>query len=210
MTADGLPETAAPGDPGPATRASWCRPLRQPPGYGVNRPRGRRQLALHLDVGRPGPAAAGRAETAAGAGDLVVLAPGVPHGYGVEPGARHWRFWWAHCRARPSWAAWLRPYGTGDGMYVGHPRPGPAARRPHRGGVPPDARRRPLDRHRAPAAPPRPPGRRPGAGRRGARHRRPRTRPVRAGGGRPAHRRRRARDPRPGPASTPGCAAPRS
>jgi hypothetical protein len=25
-----------------------------------------------------------------------------------EFGARHWRFWWAHCQARPSWTAWLR------------------------------------------------------------------------------------------------------
>jgi AraC family transcriptional regulator of arabinose operon len=41
----------------------------------------------------------------------------------VASGARNWRFWWVHCRARPSWPAWLRPYGVGDGLYAVTPTP---------------------------------------------------------------------------------------
>ncbi|MEU6683385.1 helix-turn-helix domain-containing protein [Streptomyces sp. NPDC046832] len=90
----------------------------QPPGYGVNRPQGSASWLFTWTTAGAGRLRQGDACTSAAAGTLVVLAPGVPHGYGVEPGAGHWRFWWAHCRARPSWAAWLRPYDAGHGMYV--------------------------------------------------------------------------------------------
>jgi len=53
----------------------------------------------------------------------VVLAPGRPHHYGVEPDAPAWRFWWVHCQARPSWTPWLRPYETGDGLHAVTPTP---------------------------------------------------------------------------------------
>ncbi|MFD8232476.1 helix-turn-helix domain-containing protein [Streptomyces sp. NPDC059696] len=87
-------------------------------GYGVNRPQGSASWLFTWTTAGAGRLRQGGARTSAGAGALVVLAPGVPHGYGVEPGAGHWRFWWAHCQARPSWAAWLRPYDAGHGMYV--------------------------------------------------------------------------------------------
>jgi AraC family transcriptional regulator, arabinose operon regulatory protein len=118
VTADGLPETAAPGDPGPPPGLVVVGRYDERPGYAVQRPRGADSWLLTWTVGGRGTLRQGRAETGAGAGDLVVLAPGTPHRYGVQQGADHWEFWWAHCGARPSWAAWLGPHGRGDGLYV--------------------------------------------------------------------------------------------
>lgn len=147
MRADGLPDTAAHpdggdtgdgGDPAPPPGVVVLGHFDQPPGYGVNRPHGSASWLFTWTTAGRGRLWQGGARTTVGAGDLVVLAPGVPHGYAVEPGARHWQFWWAHCQARPSWATWLRPYGTGDGMYAVtsapaglHGRVGTAFRRMH-------------------------------------------------------------------------------
>ncbi|MFG2551000.1 helix-turn-helix domain-containing protein [Streptomyces sp. NPDC048581] len=118
VSADELPETAAPGDPAPPPGLVVVGYFDQPTGYGVNRPRGADSWLFTWTTGGHGRLWHGDAEVRAGAGDLVVLAPGVPHRYGVEPGARHWEFWWAHCQARPSWRTWLRPYDAGEGMFV--------------------------------------------------------------------------------------------
>ncbi|MGW2382320.1 helix-turn-helix domain-containing protein [Streptomyces sp. NPDC001658] len=119
VTADGLPETAAtPGDPAPPPGLVVVGRFDQRPGYGVNRPRGSDSWLFTWTTGGRGRLRQGGTATGAGAGDLVVLGPGVRHGYGVEQGAAHWEFWWVHCGARPSWHPWLQPYGTGDGMYV--------------------------------------------------------------------------------------------
>jgi AraC family transcriptional regulator of arabinose operon len=133
--ADGTRDT---GDPAPPPGLVVLGHFDQPPGYGVNRPHGSTSWLFTWTTAGRGRLWQGGANTSAGAGALVVLAPGVPHGYGVEPGARHWRFWWAHCQARPSWAAWLRPYDAGHGMYVvtsvpagAHGRVGAAFRRMH-------------------------------------------------------------------------------
>ncbi|MEV0174308.1 helix-turn-helix domain-containing protein [Streptomyces sp. NPDC050803] len=121
--ADRLPDTADPGDPAPPPGVVVIGHFDQPPGYGVDRPRGADSWLFTWTTGGHGRLRQGSAVTRAGAGDLVALAPGVPHRYGVEPGAEHWRFWWAHCQARPSWQSWLRPYDAGDGMYVVSPTP---------------------------------------------------------------------------------------
>ncbi|MGI5380207.1 helix-turn-helix domain-containing protein [Streptomyces sp. CA-251387] len=123
VSADGLPETAAPGVPAPPPGLVVVGYFDQPPGYRIERPRGADSWLFTWTTGGQGRLRHGGAETGAGAGDLVVLAPGAPHGYGVERGARHWQFWWVHCRARPSWRSWLRPYDTGEGMYVVTPTP---------------------------------------------------------------------------------------
>ncbi|MEU0941649.1 helix-turn-helix domain-containing protein [Streptomyces canus] len=131
VTADGLPETAASGDPGPPPGLVVVGRYDELPGYAVQRPRGADSWLFTWTVGGRGTLRQGRAETGAGAGDLVVLAPGIPHRYGVQQGAGHWEFWWAHCGARPSWSAWLGPHGRGDGLYVVTPDPadgGPYAR----------------------------------------------------------------------------------
>jgi AraC family transcriptional regulator of arabinose operon len=118
VTADGLPETAASDDPGPPPGLVVVGRYDELPGYAVQRPRGADSWLFTWTVGGRGTLRQGRTETGAGAGDLVVLAPGVPHRYGVQRGAERWEFWWAHCGARPSWTAWLGPHGRGDGMYV--------------------------------------------------------------------------------------------
>ncbi|WP_405508708.1 helix-turn-helix domain-containing protein [Streptomyces purpurascens] len=127
VPADGLPRTAENGNdgaPAPPPGLVVLGHFDQPPGYAVNRPRGSASWLFTWTTGGRGRLRQGAVETSVGAGDLVVLAPGVPHGYAVEPGARHWRFWWAHCQARPSWAGWLRPYDAGDGVYVVTSAPG--------------------------------------------------------------------------------------
>ena len=129
MTADGLPETAAPGDPGPPPGLVVVGHYDELPGYALQRPRGADSWLFTWTVSGRGTLRQGRTETGAGAGDLVVLAPGIPHRYGVQPGADHWEFWWAHCGARPSWTAWLGPHGRGDGLYA--VTPGPAVDSPH-------------------------------------------------------------------------------
>ncbi|MDW4904982.1 helix-turn-helix domain-containing protein [Streptomyces sp. ADMS] len=120
VNADGLPETAVPAPPpGLVTVGRYD----EGPGYAVNRPQGADSWLFTWTTGGHGLLTQGEAGTPAGAGDLVVLGPGVPHRYLVQPGAPHWRFWWAHCQARPSWTAWLMPYAVGDGMYVVAPVP---------------------------------------------------------------------------------------
>jgi AraC family transcriptional regulator of arabinose operon len=97
----------------------------QRPGYSVNRPRGADSWLFTWTTGGRGTLGQGASRATAGAGDLVVLGPGVPHRYAVAPGARHWAFWWAHCQARTSWAGRLAPYDAGDRLYTvgaGHGR----------------------------------------------------------------------------------------
>ncbi|MFC5213662.1 helix-turn-helix domain-containing protein [Streptomyces coerulescens] len=124
VSADGLPETAAePGAPAPPSGLVVVGHFDQPPGYRVERPRGADSWLFTWTTGGRGLLRHGSTQARAAAGDLVVLAPGVPHGYGVEPTASHWEFWWAHCRARPTWRTWLRPYDVGAGLYVVTPTP---------------------------------------------------------------------------------------
>lgn len=121
MNAGRLPETAVSAPPpGLVTVGRYD----EGPGYAVNRPQGADSWLFTWTTDGHGLLTQGAAGSRAGAGDLVVLGPGVPHRYQVRPGARHWRFWWAHCQARPSWTAWLSPYAVGDGMYVVAPVPG--------------------------------------------------------------------------------------
>ncbi|MFF3935375.1 helix-turn-helix domain-containing protein [Streptomyces phaeofaciens] len=123
MRADDLPATAVPGAPSPPPGLVVAGHFDEGPGYGIDRPRGSDSWLFTWTTAGGGRLRQGSTEVRAGAGDLVVLAPGVPHDYGVEPGAARWRFWWAHCQARPSWTPWLRPYAGGDGLYAVGPVP---------------------------------------------------------------------------------------
>ncbi|UPZ27340.1 helix-turn-helix domain-containing protein [Streptomyces sp. LRE541] len=120
VRADELPEAAAPSPPpGLVTVGRFD----QRPGYSVDRPGGADSWLFTWTTGGAGRLTQGAAETLSGAGDLVVLGPGVPHRYAVAPGARRWTFWWAHCQARPSWADRLRPHLLGDRLYAVTPVP---------------------------------------------------------------------------------------
>ncbi|WP_340374240.1 helix-turn-helix domain-containing protein [Streptomyces sp. SS7] len=123
MPADDLPAAAGPGDPSPPPGLVVAAHFDEAPGYGIDRPRGSDSWLFTWTTAGEGVLRQGASEIRAGAGDLVVLAPGVPHGYAVAPGVPRWRFWWAHCQARPSWTPWLRPYGTHDGLYAVTPVP---------------------------------------------------------------------------------------
>lgn len=138
MRADGLPRTAAgAGDPAPPPGLVVVGRFDQPTGYGVHRPGGADSWLFTWTTAGRGHLRQGATETLASPGDLVVLAPGVAHRYGVAPGVGHWEFWWAHCPARPTWRTWLRPYAAGDGLYAVAPRPeAPEGR----GEVPPSGR----------------------------------------------------------------------
>lgn len=118
MRAEELPVTAAAGDPSPPPGPVVTGRYDQGPGYGVNRPRGSDSWLFTFTTGGHGLLRQGSARTRAGAGDLVVLAPGTGHRYTVAPGAERWRFWWTHCRVRPSWMPWLAPHALADGLYA--------------------------------------------------------------------------------------------
>ncbi|MER6125811.1 helix-turn-helix domain-containing protein [Streptomyces sp. NPDC001795] len=122
VRADDLPEPAVPSPPpGLVTVGRFD----QPPGYGVHRPGGADSWLFTWTTGGSGTLGQGTSRVTAGAGDLVVLGPGVPHRYAVAPGARHWAFWWVHCQARTSWAGRLGPYDVGHRLYAvsaGHGR----------------------------------------------------------------------------------------
>ena len=120
MRADDLPETA---DPSPPPGLVTVGRFDQRSEYRVNRPGGSDSWLFTWTTGGHGRLSQGGVEARAGAGDLVVLGPDIPHRYAVAPGARHWAFWWVHCQARPSWAGWLRPYARGDRLYVVRPAP---------------------------------------------------------------------------------------
>ncbi|MFG2348998.1 helix-turn-helix domain-containing protein [Streptomyces phaeochromogenes] len=110
-----LPEPAVPSPPpGLVTVGRFD----QRPGYSISRPGGADSWLFTWTTGGEGRLVQGAAEAGAGAGDLVVLGPDLPHHYAVAPGARHWAFWWVHCQARPTWTEWLRPYALGDRLYA--------------------------------------------------------------------------------------------
>jgi AraC family transcriptional regulator of arabinose operon len=118
MRAEGLPGTAAAGDPSPPPGLVVTGRYDQGPGYRVNRPGGSASWLFTYTTGGGGLIRQGAARAHAGAGRRVALAPGVGHRYAVAPGAGRWSFWWAHCQARPSWTPWLAPYAVTDGLYA--------------------------------------------------------------------------------------------
>jgi AraC family transcriptional regulator of arabinose operon len=120
VNAADLPEAAAP-PPGLLTVGYFD----EGPGYAVRRPRGADSWLFTWTAAGRGLLRQGGTEAAAGPGDLVALGPGVPHTYALADDAGHWAFWWAHCRARPAWSAWLRPHARGDRLYAVTPVPTP-------------------------------------------------------------------------------------
>ncbi|MEU6776040.1 helix-turn-helix domain-containing protein [Streptomyces sp. NPDC046759] len=115
--AEDLPVRAA-ADPSPPPGLVVTGRYDRRSGYGVNRPGGSASWLFTFTLDGCGLLRQGGARARAGAGDLVVLAPGTGHRYTVAPGAERWRFWWAHCRARPSWTPWLAPHAVSDGLYA--------------------------------------------------------------------------------------------
>ncbi|RKN43740.1 helix-turn-helix domain-containing protein [Streptomyces hoynatensis] len=115
VDAEDLP---APATPGPPAGLVTVGCLDEPPGYAVRRPVGARSWLFTWTTAGRGLLRQGGTAAEAGAGELVVLGPGVPHHYAVAPGAGHWAFWWVHCQARAAWGGWLRPSLLGDRLYA--------------------------------------------------------------------------------------------
>ncbi len=103
--------------PAPAPELLVAAQFDARPGYRVHRDRGAPSWLLAWTVAGAGWFRQGEVEVAARPGDLVVLGPGLPHRYAVAEDAARWLFWWVHCPARPSWAAWLTPFAAGDRVY---------------------------------------------------------------------------------------------
>ncbi|MFD5543251.1 AraC family ligand binding domain-containing protein, partial [Streptomyces sp. NPDC127079] len=131
MNAEDLPTTAAPAPP-PGTVVTGR--YHQEAGYRINRPQGSTSWLLIWTTDGAGLVRQGAVRTRARPGDLVVLAPGGPHSYAVDPGVGRWGFWWTHCRARPAWVPWLGPCALGGRR---------GARPPPRGAPPPRLPARP-------------------------------------------------------------------
>ena len=53
-------------------------------------------------------------------GDWVLLRPGTPHDYGVEPSLQRWELLWAHFQPRPDWLDWLAWPEVSDGLFRLH------------------------------------------------------------------------------------------
>ncbi|HLL89387.1 MAG TPA: AraC family ligand binding domain-containing protein, partial [Tepidisphaeraceae bacterium] len=93
-------------------------------GYFAYRPRGTGDWLLIYTLGGRGRFGFGR-DGAAGelltqVGDLVLLRPGTPHDYGVEPELQQWDLLWAHFNPRPHWVEWLAWPEVASGLHKLH------------------------------------------------------------------------------------------
>ncbi len=83
--------------------------------YATRRSAGTRDWLLAYTTAGAGRYRSGGATVFAHAGDVTLLAPGVPHDYAVPPGGR-WEFFWAHFLPRPDWGPWLQLPKVGGGL----------------------------------------------------------------------------------------------
>ncbi|GAA1726629.1 helix-turn-helix domain-containing protein [Isoptericola hypogeus] len=117
--------------------------------YAVRRPAGARSWLLLVPERGAGWASFAGREVALARGSAAVLPPHVAHGYGTDPAAGSWTFWWVHFRLRPDWRLLLAPaadeegqvtHGLGDDVLAdvvtGFVRLHAAARWPGHGPVP--------------------------------------------------------------------------
>lgn len=82
--------------------------FRRGKGYYAWRPDGTPDWLLIYTIsgrGRIGLSSGG--EAIVQSGDALLIRPGTPHDYGVEPTRQRWELLWAHFHPRPAWHAWL-------------------------------------------------------------------------------------------------------
>ena len=72
-------------------------------------------LLIHTVAGR-GRFSHAEGELIAEPGDWVLLRPGTPHDYGVEPSLQRWELVWAHFHPRAEWLGWLNWPMMADGL----------------------------------------------------------------------------------------------
>lgn len=99
-----------------ATQRLLTGHFRETSGYRAVRRRGVGDwLLVHTTGGRGRFGHAG-GELIVEAGDWVLLRPGTPHDYGVEPTLERWELVWAHFQPRLDWADWLAWPAVADGL----------------------------------------------------------------------------------------------
>ncbi|MGL5852276.1 MAG: helix-turn-helix domain-containing protein [Phycicoccus sp.] len=73
-------------------------------GYRVSRPRGTTDwLLVHTLGGRGRFGTDDSGDVLVGPAEVVLVAPGTPHDYGVEPHLQHWQIGFSHFHPRPEW-----------------------------------------------------------------------------------------------------------
>jgi AraC family transcriptional regulator of arabinose operon len=107
-----------PATPAPPPGILVADHFQQPIGYSARRPNGTRDWLVTFTLSGEGRYRLGANEWRCGAGDVVLLPPGVAHDYGTASAEEPWNFFWAHFLPRPAWLTWLRPGEAGVQTYV--------------------------------------------------------------------------------------------
>jgi AraC family transcriptional regulator of arabinose operon len=81
--------------------------FREKAGYAARRDRGTADFLLVYTIGGQGRFGYDTGELIARPGDVVLLRPGAPHDYGVEPELQKWELLWTHFLPRAHWHGWL-------------------------------------------------------------------------------------------------------
>lgn len=98
--------------------------FRQKSGYLAWRPRGTRDWLMIYTLAGRGRFGFGGNEIIVERGDAVLIAPGTPHDYGVEPWLQRWELLWSHFVPRAHWLEWLHWPSISRGlMKLNIPRP---------------------------------------------------------------------------------------
>jgi AraC family transcriptional regulator of arabinose operon len=100
-----LPEP--PQKPRPVTTQILTGHFHRVSGYATYRQRGTDDWLLIYTIRGAGRFGHSGGEIIARPGDIVLLAPGSFHDYGVQRSAGRWELLWAHFVARPLWLPWL-------------------------------------------------------------------------------------------------------
>ena len=90
-----------------ATKSLLTGHFHEQSGYRATRRQGSGDWLLILTLGGQGRFGHAGGDLLATPGDWVLLRPGTPHDYGVEPQQQRWELLWAHFQPRADWFAWL-------------------------------------------------------------------------------------------------------
>jgi AraC family transcriptional regulator of arabinose operon len=86
------------------------------PGYRVERRGGTADWLLFYSLGGLGTFLHTEGAEVVTAHDAVLVTPETPQRYAIAPGAKTWRFCWAHFHAREHWLGWLNWPAVGPGI----------------------------------------------------------------------------------------------
>lgn len=78
------------------------------PGYSCRRRAGTRDWLIFSTCGGEGRFRLGTLAWTSCAGNITILAPGIPHDYAAISSAEPWDFYWAHFLPRSHWSTWMR------------------------------------------------------------------------------------------------------